>query len=322
MKILFLGTPEFAIPSLHKINNFYEIVGVVTQPDKPQGRHLKLTPPPVKIEAEKLGIPIFQPEKINTAECVKKFTELQPDLGVVVAYGKFLKKDILTIPKTNLFINLHPSLLPKWRGPSPIQTAVIEGDEETGVTVMKITEKMDAGDILLQKRIPIDPDETAEELSKRLSIEGADLLLESIKLIENGRATFTPQDETKATYCTMIEKKRGKIDWSWDAKRIHNLVRGCIPWPVAYTKLKGEIIRIHKTKILVTENSNEALNIVEPGTIVEVCKEYGVVKTGSGLIGVCVLQSPGRKPLPFSEYIKGKPIRVGEKFEVIENDTG
>lgn len=322
MKILFLGTPEFAIPSLQKINDHFEIVGVVTQPDKPQGRHLKLTPPPIKVEAEKIGISVFQPEKINTPEWIEKLTELQPDLGVVVAYGKILKEEILNIPKTKLFINLHPSLLPRWRGPSPIQTAIIEGDEETGVTIMKITEKMDAGDILLQKKIPIDPDETAGELSKKLSIEGAELLLESIKLIESGRAVFTPQDESKATYCEKIEKHHGIIDWSWSAQKIHNLVRGCIPWPVAYTNFKGEVIRILKTKIILSKELTNDYSHTEPGTVVDVCKEYGVIKTGNGLIGICVLQAPGRKPLPFSEYIKGKPIKIGEKFEKAKNETG
>ncbi len=322
MKILFLGTPEFAIPSLHRVNDCFEIVGVVTQPDKPQGRHLKLTPPPIKVEAEKLGIPVFQPEKLNTREWVETLKKLQPDLGVVVAYGKFLKEDILNIPSTKLFINLHPSLLPKWRGPSPIQTAIMEGDEVTGITVMKITEKMDAGDILLQKKVPIDPDETAEELSKKLALEGAEILVEGIKLIEEGKAVFVPQDDEKATYCKIIEKHHARIDWSWDAKRIHNLVRASIPWPVAFAKFKDETIRIHKTKLISETDFEDKDNKIVPGTVIEITRDFGVVKTGKGLLGICILQSPGRKPLPFFEYIKGKPIRVGDRFEVAEDGTG
>ncbi len=322
MKILFLGTPEFAIPSLYRVKEHFEIVGVVTQPDKPQGRHLKLIPPPIKVEAERLGLSVFQPNKINTMEWVETFRKLQPDLGVVVAYGRLLKEEILNIPTTGLFINLHPSLLPRWRGPSPIQTAIMEGDEETGVTVMKITDKMDAGDILLQKRVFIDPDETAEELSKRLALVGAEMLVEGIKLIEEGKAVFTPQDDEKATYCKMIEKHDGKIDWSWDAKKIHNLVRACIPWPVAYAKFKGEIIRIHKTKLISSESTDERYDSLPAGTVIEISREYGVLKTGKGLLGICILQSPGRKPLPFFEYVKGKPIRIGDKFEVAEDGTG
>lgn len=319
MKILFFGTPEIAIPSLQQVHKRYSVVGVVCQPDRPSGRHLRLTPPPVKLEAEKLGLPVFQPEKVNDPHSLKIFKELQPDLGVVVAYGRFLKENLLKLPSSGYIINLHPSLLPRWRGPSPIQTAILEGDTETGVSIIKISMEMDAGDILLQKRIDIDINENAEELSRRLSILGADLLIEAIELIEKGKAIFTPQDNSKATYCHLIEKKHGIINWDWAALKIHNCVRGCLPWPIAFTKFKDEIIRIHKTELLdIEDNSYEDK---KPGTIVDILKDKCIVKTGKGLIGICTLQAPNRKPLPFKEYINGKPMYIGEVFEDISEDA-
>lgn len=312
MKILFFGTPEIAIPSLQKLHTHFSVVGVVSQPDKPSGRHLHLTPPPIKIEAEKLGIPVFQPEKVNDPKYIQVFKELQPDLGVVVAYGRFLKEEVLSIPKLGYFINLHPSLLPRWRGPSPIQTAILEGDTETGITIMKISMEMDAGDILFQERTPIDINETAVELSNRLSLMGADLLVQSIHIIADNKAVFVPQDHSKATYCHLIEKKHGFIHWNQPALTIHNCVRGCLPWPVAFTKFKNETIRIHKTE-LIPESLN--YNGVKPGTVVNILKDKCIVKTGKGLIGICVLQAPNRKPLNFREYVNGKPINIGDIFE-------
>ncbi len=313
MKILFFGTPEIAIPSLQKIHTHYSVVGVVCQPDRPRGRHLRLTPPPIKVEAEKLGIPVFQPEKVNDAHSLQVFKELQPDLGVVVAYGRLLKEDLLKLPSLGYIINLHPSLLPRWRGPSPIQTAILEGDTETGVTIIKISMEMDAGDILLQKRTNIDINENAEELSHRLSILGADLLIEAIGLIERGKAIFIPQDSSKATYCHLIEKKDGIIHWALPALRIHNCVRGCLPWPIAFTKFKDDIVRIHKTELVEIEDN--AYKDKKPGTIVDILKDKCIVKTGKGLIGICTLQAPNRKPLPFNEYINGKPMCIDEVFE-------
>ncbi len=317
MRILFFGTPEFAIPSLQKLHENCSVVGVVCQPDKPSGRHLRITPPPVKIEAEKLGIPVFQPEKMNDPFYIEKFREINPDLGVVVAYGRFLKEELLSLPKVGYIINLHPSLLPRWRGPSPIQTAIMEGDTETGITIMKITNEMDAGDILLQEKTSIDINETAEELTKRLSILGADVLVKAVQIIADGKAVFTPQDPSKVTYCHLIEKKHGIIHWELPALNIHNLVRACIPWPIAYTKLKGEIIRIHKTELISDSHNNiEA----KPGTIVEIKKDKCIVKTGKGLLGICTLQIPNKKPLSFREFINGKPIYVNDVFEeVLEN---
>lgn len=317
MKILFFGTPEIAIPSLQKVHKHFSVVGVVCQPDKPSGRHLRITPPPIKIEAEKLGITVFQPEKVNDPVYLQKFKELQPDLGVVVAYGRFLKEELLSLPKLGYIINLHPSLLPRWRGPSPIQTAILEGDTKTGVTIMKISMEMDAGDILLQESTSIDINETAEELAHRLSIMGADLLIQSIHLIAENKAIFTPQDHSKATYCHLIEKKQGIIHWDLPALTIHNCVRGCLPWPVAFTKFKDEIIRIHKTELL-TESHN--YNDVKPGTVVDIEKDKCIVKTGKGLIGVCMLQAPNRKPLTFREYINGKPICIGDVFEEVSEN--
>jgi len=315
VRILFFGTPEIAIPCLEKVCTNFKVVGVVCPPDRPSGRHLRLTPPPIKVSAEKMGLPVFQPENVNDPIALDIFRELKPDLGVVFAFGSFLKKDLLNLPTVGYMINLHPSLLPRWRGPSPIQTAIIEGDKETGVTVMKISMKMDAGDILLQRKVPIDENENALELSEKLSHIGADLMVEAIHLINSGKAIFIPQDESKATYCHLIEKKDGIIHWAWDAQRIHNLVRGCIPWPIAFTKLNGEIIRIHKTEIV--HYDHNIYNSEKPGTILEIKKDKCLVNTGKGVIGICMLQAPNRKPLPFNEYIKGNHLQVGELFEDI-----
>jgi len=314
VRILFFGTPEIAIPSLQKLFSSYSVIGVVCQPDRPSGRHLRLTPPPVKIEAEKLGIPVFQPEKVNDPKYIQIFKELQPDLGVVVAYGRFLKEELLTLPQLGYIINLHPSLLPRWRGPSPIQTAILEGDTETGVTIMKISMEMDAGDILLQKKTSININETAEELSERLSFMGADLLIKAIHLIVENKAIFYPQDHSKATYCHLIEKRHGIIHWNQPALTIHNRVRGCLPWPVAFTQFNNEIIRIYKTE-LIPDSLNYNYNEAKPGTVVNILKDKCIVKTGKGLIGICILQAPNRKPLTFREYINGKPINIGDTFE-------
>ncbi len=320
MKILFFGTPEIAVPSLQKVHTIFSVVGVVSQPDKPSGRHLRITPPPIKIESEKLGIPVFQPEKLNDTTFIQKLRELQPDLGVVVAYGRFLKEELLSLPTLGYTINLHPSLLPRWRGPSPIQTAILEGDTETGVTIMKISKDMDAGDILLQKTTQIDIDETAEELTKRLSLIGADLLIEAIQLIAKNKAVFTPQDHTKATYCHLIEKKHGIIHWDLPALNIHNCVRGCLPWPIAFTKFKNEIIRIYKTELIPESSNKQDYNQLKSGTVVNIEKDKCIVKTGKGLIGIKVLQSPNRKPLTFREFVNGRPINIGDTFEdALEN---
>jgi len=320
VKILFFGTPEIAVPSLQKVHTIFSVVGVVSQPDKPSGRHLRITPPPIKIESEKLGIPVFQPEKLNDTTFIQKLRELQPDLGVVVAYGRFLKEELLSLPTLGYTINLHPSLLPRWRGPSPIQTAILEGDTETGVTIMKISKDMDAGDILLQKTTQIDIDETAEELTKRLSLIGADLLIEAIQLIAKNKAVFTPQDHTKATYCHLIEKKHGIIHWDLPALNIHNCVRGCLPWPIAFTKFKNEIIRIYKTELIPESSNKQDYNQLKSGTVVNIEKDKCIVKTGKGLIGIKVLQSPNRKPLTFREFVNGRPINIGDTFEdALEN---
>lgn len=294
-----MGTPDFAVPCLNAlVSNGYEIAGVVTQPDRPVGRrHSRLVAPPVKEAALKSGIKtILQPEKVRTREFADSIRELDPDLIVVVAYGRILTKDVLDIPKHGC-INIHASLLPKYRGAAPIQWAIINGDEKTGITAMLMDEGMDTGDILLTKEIPIPPDMNCGELYDRLKELGAEVLIETLRRLENGTLTRTPQDHAEAVYVPMIKKETGLIDWKKSAYEIHNLVRGTDPWPGAYTFYKGKRMKIRKTAVLseCTENGREhctsgKADVLAPGTILKISRQDMVVSTGNGCLKISELQ--------------------------------
>lgn len=308
MRAVFFGTPELAVPSLDAVAGRHELVALVCQPDKPQGRSSRPVPPPTKVWAESHGVAVTQPTALNDGRFESWLREQRPDVCPLVAYGRILKQPILDVPAHG-FINMHPSLLPEYRGPSPIQTAILDGKTRSGITIMRLDAGMDTGDIILQKELEIRPDDTTLSLSHLLGDIGAALLVEALDLIDQGRATFTPQDHARATVTRMYGKEDGRIRWEMPARRIHNLVRAAIPWPVAHCLFHGDVCRIHKTE-LVDEPAGAA-----PGTVTRVEKDRVVVATGEGQLAILEFQAPGKKPMPIGDYLRGHPIQLGERFE-------
>ena len=287
-----MGTPDLAVTILDKmIKSDHEIIAVVTQPDKKKGRGKLLSPPPVKELALKHGLPVYQPKKVRDQEFIDEVARLKPDLIVVAAFGQILSKELLDLPKHGC-INVHTSLLPKYRGASPIQYAIIDGEEKTGVTIMHMDIGLDTGDIILQKEIDISKDETAGTLHDKLANLGADALLESLDDIESGRAKRIPQDDSKATHVKTLDKEMGEIDFGEPAIRIERLIRGLNPWPSAYTFIDGKVLKIWRAHVEETESSSPE-NV--PGEIVEVRKDEIAVITGQGLLVITELQLAGKK---------------------------
>lgn len=314
MRIVFMGTPEFAVPSLDiLVKNGMDVVMVVTQPDKPKGRGYKVSYPPVKEYALKNNIPVMQPEKIGSSESVEQLKKLNPDLFVTCAFGQFLTQEVLDIPRYGT-VNVHGSLLPKYRGAAPIQWAIINGEEKTGVTTMLTALKLDAGDILMSREIPVDDDMTAGQLHDKMSVLGAELLLETIHALEQNTITPVPQNEAEATYAPRIVRETGKINWEASAVSVHNLVRGTDPWPGAYSYLGGRRIRIWKTKI----RDKELISGKKPGTIIDVKRNFISVQTGKGVVDVFEIQYDGGKRMTVEQYLCGHEIKPGDCFESVQ----
>lgn len=304
MRVLFMGTPDIATWCLQKlIDEKYDIIGVVTQPDKPQNRGKKLGMPPVKELALKYDIPVYQPIKARDEEFVATLKELNPDIIVVVAFGQILPKSILDIPKFGC-INVHVSLLPKYRGAAPINWVIINGEEKTGVTTMYMDEGLDTGDMILTEEFDLDDEITAGELHDKMKDRGADVLIETLKQIEKGTAHRIPQNHEEFTYAPMMNKALGEINWSKSAREIHNLVRGVNPWPSAYTTYEGSTMKVWKTEVL-NETSDK-----EPGTILKVDKDGIRISTKDNVVLVKEIQMPGKKRVLVSEYIKGNNINT------------
>lgn len=305
MKIVFMGTPEIAVPCLEiLIEENHEIVGVVTRTDKPKGRGKKLAMPPVKEIAVKNDINVYQPKKARDKDFINEIRVLSPDLIIVVAYGQILPKEILEIPKYGC-VNVHVSLLPKYRGSAPINWAIINGEEKTGVSTMYMDEGLDTGDIILQKEIDLNDEITAGELHDKIMYMGADLLKDTVNMIESGNAPRAKQVDSESSYAPIMDKSLGKIDFSKSAKEIHNLVRGVNPWPSAYTNYDGETMKVWKTKITVEDSTKE------PGTIIEVNKDGIKVCTKDKIILLEEIQMPNKKRVLVGEYIKGNTIKTG-----------
>jgi methionyl-tRNA formyltransferase len=303
MKIIFMGTPEFAVPSLKAlIESEDEVVAIVCQSDKPKGRGLEIASPPTKVLAEKHGIPVLQPQKIKTEEFYNTLKNFSPELVCVAAYGKILPKNILDLPAHGC-VNVHASILPKYRGAAPINWAIIRGEKVTGITTMKMDEGMDTGDMLLKKEIPIEDEDTGETLSEKLSHIGAELLIETLNLLKEGKLNPIPQDHSQATYAPMLKKEDGKIDWSKSAEEIRNLIRGALPWPGAYTMLDGKLLKIYKANI-----SNGVGN---PGEVIQ--SDSGILRiaTGSGALDILELQMEGGKRLKADEFLRGRRVKEG-----------
>lgn len=305
MKIVFMGTPEFAVPCLQKIiDEGHEVLAVVTQPDKPKGRGKKLAMPPVKELALKYNIDVYQPVKAREESFVEKLKEINPELIVVVAFGQILPKSILDIPKFGC-VNVHASLLPKYRGAAPLNWVIINGEEKTGVTTMYMDVGLDTGDMILKSEIPLDDEITAGELHDKMMVQGAEVLKDTIDLISKGEAPREKQNDEETCYSPIMDKSLGNIDWSKSATDIHNLIRGVNPWPSAYTTYDKQTMKIWKTKVL--DKSSEKT----PGTIINVDKNGIEVSTGDKALQISEIQMSGKKRMIVSEYIKGNDISTG-----------
>ena len=302
MRIAFLGTPEFALPSLEMLRTSGHTLAVFTQPDRPVGRHATLTPPPTKAYALEHNIPVYQFEKIRLPEGVAALRDFAPDLMVTAAFGQLLSAENLAIPKYGC-INVHGSLLPKYRGAAPIQWAIIDGETETGITTMMTAIGMDTGDILLVDKIAIDPDETAGELFERMAVLGAETLRRTISALEAGTLVRIPQDESQATKCPMLKKEHGKLVFSQSAASIHNRVRGTNPWPGAYALLDGEVIKIHKTQKTDLAIGEEPLGILKGSA-----KSGLFVRCADGWLEIVELQATGGKRMRAKDYLLGRSL--------------
>ncbi|HHW07952.1 MAG TPA: methionyl-tRNA formyltransferase [Clostridia bacterium] len=307
MRIVFMGTADFAVPCLKALHGAgYEIAGVVTQPDRPKGRGRNLSPPPVKEAAQALGLPVFQPEKVKAPESIKRIEGMQPDCIVVVAYGQLLPDALLELAPYGC-INVHASLLPEYRGGAPMHRAIMDGKEKTGVTTMFVSRKLDAGDIILQSPRLIPEEMTVGELHDLLAADGAQLLLETLALLQKGEAPRRPQEEEKATYAPLLTRADEWIDWRRPAKEVANQVRGMDPWPGAYTRWQGKNLKIWKAQVVPQLDATGA-----PGTVVALDRAGVLVACGDGQ-GILVkeLQLAGKKRMTTEEFIKGNPLVPG-----------
>jgi methionyl-tRNA formyltransferase len=302
-----MGTPEFAVPSLQTlIDGEDRVVGVVTQPDQPAGRGMAPHAPPVKRLAEAHHLPVFQPTKLRVPSALEQLQSWQPDLIIVAAYGRILPTAILTLPQYGC-INVHASLLPKYRGAGPIQWAIANGEAETGVTIMQISEQMDAGDILLQKAVLITPTDTGGSLHNKLAWLGAEALQEAISLFKVGQLHAQPQNEAEVTYAPLIKKEDGRVDWSLTAMTIERRIRAFNPWPSAYTLLDGKLLKIFAARVERLPRFSQTA----PGTIVEVTPVSLSVATGKGVLTLLEVQLEGKKRLSVEEFLRGHQLPLG-----------
>lgn len=299
MNIIFMGTPGFAVPSLEKLyESGHNVVLVVTQPDKPFGRGKKLKKSEVKETAEKLGLEIFQPDKIKKQENIDVLKSYNPDAIVVVAYGQILSREILTLPKYGC-INVHASLLPKLRGAAPLNWAIINGEYKTGVTTMQMDTGLDTGDMLLKAEVEIDEEMNVGDLHDILMHKGADLLIETLVKLEKNEIVPQKQDDSLSTYAPMLDNENRKINWSLPAKNIHNLIRGLSPWPAAYFTMDEKTIKVYKSSYI-----NDSTDYV-PGYIIKAGKEGIFVKAKDGIVILKEIQMPGKNKMPVEAYLRG-----------------
>lgn len=303
MRVVFMGTPDFAVPSLKELTNKgYDVCAVVVQPDRPKGRGNKMVSPPVKIAALELGIEVYQPEKIKTPEFVKLLMDINPDVIVVVAFGQILSKEILDIPQLGC-INVHASLLPELRGAAPINWSIINGDEVTGITTMYMDIGLDTGDMILKKEVRIGKDTNAQELHDELSTIGAELLVKTLDYISSGKALRIKQNHEEATYAPILTKNTGMIDWSWDSSKIYNLIRGTYPWPGAFSYYSGKMFKIFGAKTIDENKKNE-----DYGKIIEVNKNSIVISCGKGYLSISEIQFENQKRMDVESYLRGHSI--------------
>jgi methionyl-tRNA formyltransferase len=327
LRVVFLGTPEFAVPSLEALLAAapHLVVGVVTQPDRPRGRGQRVSDSPVKTRALAAGLSVLQPERMKDPAFLENLAALNADLGVVAAYGKILTTQVLATPRLGM-INVHASLLPRYRGAAPVHRAVIAGERSTGVTIMRVVRALDAGGMIATEHRSIGPDETSDEVERDLARLGARLLVAVVDQIARGNVQEQPQDERLATYAHRLTKADGVVDWSQPAGAIHNLIRGLHPWPHAYTWIGGQRVILHRsacrkgpgpyddpTKGPGPYDGSTQL-AATPGTIVEAAGDQLIVATGEGLLQLLVLQVEGKRPMPVRQFLAGHPLVPGQRF--------
>jgi methionyl-tRNA formyltransferase len=313
LRVVYFGTPAFAVPSLERLlAHPFDVAGVITQPDKPRGRGQKESPSPVKALAQSRGLPVLQPGRLKDEAFLQEIRRLAPDLGVVAAYGKILPQALLDLPRLGL-VNVHASLLPRWRGASPVHRAVMAGDEQTGVSIMRVVRELDAGPVFAVRTRPIGPDETSEEVERDLALIGADLLVSVVEAMEAGTARETAQEEAGVSYAPRLTKDEGLIAWEAPATAIHNQVRGLQPWPHAYTFL-GEARVIVRQSAL---DEDAAPAAAAPGEILAVEADAMVVAAGDGRkLRLARVQAEGRKPVSGREFAVGHRVEAGQRFGV------
>ncbi len=295
-RTVFMGSPEFALPTLKALAERYPVVGVVTQPDRPAGRGNVLTPPPVKVLAQQLGLEVFQPEKLRTPEAKEKLRSWNPDLIVVAAFGQILRQEVLDLPPFGC-INVHASLLPRWRGASPIQAAILHGDTVTGVTIMKMDAGIDTGPILAQRAVTIQPEDTAGSLSERLAQEGASLLMEVLPDYLEGRLHPQPQPEEGATYAKMLSKEEGNLRFEESVHQLVNRVRAYHPWPSAYTFWNGQMLKIHRARAVEDSQSTPGQRRIIEG--------YPAIGTSDGWLLLLEVQPAGKRAMDGKDFLRG-----------------
>jgi len=310
LRVVFFGTPDFAVPTLEALHRSrHQVVGVVTQPDRARGRGHHSQASPVKQLSERLGLTVLQPQRLRDEAFLDTLRSLDADLGVVAAYGKILTDAVLAVPALGL-INVHASLLPKFRGAAPIHRAVMAGEPATGVTIMRVVKALDAGPMIAKATRPIGSDETSADVEHDIARLGADLLVEVVAALAEGRASETLQDESEATYAHKIEKTDGIIDWSRPARDIHNQIRGLHPWPHAYSDLQGE-----RTILLRSEVEGERHEPhIDPGTVLDARPDRFAVQAGVGIVRLLTLQREGRRPVTAREFLAGRRIEPGARF--------
>ena len=328
MRIVFMGTPDFSVPALKALVEVgHQVIAVVTQPDKPKGRGKEVQMTPVKIQAMEYGIPVYQPAKVREASFVEVLQGMEADVYVVIAFGQLLPKAVLELPKYGC-INIHASLLPKYRGAAPIQWCVIDGERETGITTMMMDVGLDTGDMLEKTVIPIEEKETGGSLHDKLSLAGGALILSTLKKLEEGTLVRTPQTDEGTCYAKMLTKSLGDIDWNQSAVSIEHLIRGLNPWPSAYTLWNGKTIKIWSADVTTSREAAAFLSEsgvpsetgITPGTVVCSDKHSLVVCTGDGLLSVRELQMEGKKRMDTPAFLRGYPIPEGDVFVKKESD--
>ena len=308
MVVVFLGTPQFAVPTLrHLLESSHTVAGVLTQPDRPRGRGQKVSYAPIKALALERGIPVFQPDRLKPPDVAEALRAWQPDIGVVAAYGRIIPEHLLTIPRFGM-INVHASLLPNYRGAAPVHRAVINGDPETGVTIMRVVKELDAGPMFAKVTCPIGPDETSDVVEQALAGLGARLLIDVLGQIATGTACEEPQDDSMATYAPRVTKEEGLIEWTQSAQQIHNRIRGLYPWPHAYTYLNGTRLILLRSAF-VTSSKGSA-----PGTILEVTPDAIHVATGDGELAILEIQPEGRRAMRVHDFVLGHKLAPRDVF--------